>query len=458
MRAAYAPWQLLRAWTLLESYTFRALLDPSTIDPSDVYDDGWAVDFESRVRSRTTGDGRVDRVVELLSADGWLSALYRVRELVDWAFGRAADPALARWEAGKEMTLQQRWAQGRARLIVQCRQLAAPWEAPPEGEGADDATEGDRGISTEPPAYLPPRFVSRVRRMLELWRWTVDHDHPKLAKVVRGDLRTVVDWAAFAYDVDFDALDHDVGVLVHPQGTSLALAFRPNRHKARKELAWWLEHGVKDLNAALTGVQLEVGDIERFLDYLDACELWARTLDLSRWTRRRDEAADTRRDEGFLHLRSAALLLEPLLGALARDYGSDSDQAKIETGKAMQVFLVDRAGWRSRLWQTITQHDHLTKTHGRQYVSSAPTSLGAAPAPARDVGGRLAAIAQIDALVLPGEVGNAAKQILVVLAIRHFGAHRFSRDEDLIELCGGRMVWAIIYTALFYWKVATTLG
>lgn len=437
---------------------FRALLDPRTIDPGDVYDDGWAVDFESRIRSRTTGDGRVDRVVELLSADGWLSTLYRVRELVDWAWARAADPELTRWDAGKAMPPQERWDRERSRLKAQCRQLAAPWEAPLPPEEVDDATQGDRGFAVEAPRHLPQRFVSRVRRMLELWRWAVDRDHPKLAEVVRGDLRTVVEWAAFAYDIDFDTLDRDVGNLVHPQGTSMARAIRPNRHAAREELEWWLEHSVKDLNTALSGVKLEAGDVGRFLDYLDACELWAWSLDLSRWTRRRDEAADTRRDEGFLHLRSACLLLEPLLGALAHDFGTEGDRTKIETGKPMQVFLVDRPGWRTRLWQTITQHEHLTKTHGRQYVMALTSSDGE-HAPLRDVGGRLSAcIEQIDALSLPRDVEQAAKQILVVLAIRHFGAHRFSRDEELLELRGGRMAWAIIYTAVLYWKLATKLG
>lgn len=356
MRAAYAPWQLLRAWTLLESYTFRALLDPRTTDPWDVFDPGWAVEFDKRVRWRTIGDSRVDRVVELLSADGWLTALYRVRELVEWAWGRSYDPELASWEAGKAMTPQQRWDCERARLKEQCQELATPWAMPLASDESDDASEGDRGFMLEAPRHVPQRFVSRVRRMLELWRWTVEHDHPKLTNVVRADLRTVVDWAAFAYDVDFHALDRDVGVLVHPQGTSLAQALRPNRHAARMELAWWLEHSVNDLNAALSGVRLEAGDAGRFLEYLDACELWAWSLDLSKWTRR-DTAADTRRDEGFLHLRSAALLLEPLLGSLAHDFGTDGDQAKIETGKAMQAFLVGRAGWRARV-----EDDHAARS------------------------------------------------------------------------------------------------
>lgn len=463
LRAAYTPWQLVRAWTLLERYTFRALLDPRRAEDVDRFGPGWADGFSELVHVRARGDGRAARVAELIAADGWLSALYRVREIVNWARGRSNDPQLYRWQAGGAMTSQERWDVERARVVAQCRQLMAPWQEPSALGTEDDASDGDRGHERSAEGgLLPRRFVRRVRRMLELWRWATEHDHAKLTELVKRDLYTASEWAVFALGMDFAAIDRGVGPLVDHRHTTLAQVMQPNRYRARREMALQLEHRIEQLNATTQHVRFEREDVARFLDYLDANELWAWPLELSRWMRSRQHASDTRRDEDFLHLRSAALLLEPILGALAAKFGTDDDRAKMGKGTTMEplkVFLAGRRDWRALVWQLVNEHYELTTTRA---AGTPPAGTGSATAIAAvSLDPSLLLIDRIDriaALDLPAAVGGAARQILIVTAVRNFGAHRFTRDVDLTEGYGGRIAWATIFTAMFYWKVASTLG
>ncbi|MBA3670762.1 MAG: hypothetical protein H0W68_01895, partial [Gemmatimonadaceae bacterium] len=127
VRSLYAPWQRLRAWALLESYTLLVLLDPRVIRVEEFYQREWDQNLTGLSLWRRVGSGRPCRLLDSLEAGGWMTAVYRVRAFIDWAENRTHDPAMVRWTAGLSLSVDERWEQERSRLQRRCRTIAEPW-------------------------------------------------------------------------------------------------------------------------------------------------------------------------------------------------------------------------------------------------------------------------------------------------------------------------------------------
>jgi hypothetical protein len=100
------------------------------------------------------------------------------------------------------------------------------------------------------------------------------------------------------------------------------------------------------------------------------------------------------------------------------------------------------------VWQKVQENYHLTDTSSGATLVPADWASMSGAARLRS---RLDAIA---ASVSPTRETSIATQIVLFAAIRNFGAHRFSRDSELVHKYGGTMIGAVLFTALFYWKVA----
>ncbi len=450
VKSLYATWQRLRAWSLLHAYTVRVLLDPRTgQDPWDLSLD--AARLGENALSWQVGLNRPDSILQQLGADGWLTALYRTRGLVEWAEMRTYEPELMRWPEGVTMSLDARWRMERDRLATRCRRLADAWLSV-----AADSSKWP-GASTATDGVLPERFRERVRGMLEVWRWAQQHDHAKFAEALSEDLAAASTWAIFAYDTTLTRVDSEVGQLHDNEETTLLSVLRPTRTRASRRVKNLLPYIVDQYNNHIAQPKLSESDASVYLELLDQNELWAWTMELADWFDVEKGPGDVVRDRHFLHLRSLALLTEPILSLLADSYGTPSDKACVGTGTVegpLKVFLADRADWRRDLWEAVKGHRHLTRTN--------ESAIHKAPPPPWTQGTSAnerfsACVDAIQALTLKLELEGAAKQILTLWTMRNFGAHKFTRDAGLMNKYSGVIAGAVLFAPLFYWKIATTM-
>lgn len=455
----YAPWQRLRAWALLERFTERTLREPRREPaeaPADEHtgDPGGISDARAALFHRD-GDPRPDRWLAELEADGWLTALDRARAAILWANARTARPDLACWPAGEALSAEERWSVERARLETRCTTLADPWRDDPDSSPDNASGGGDRdAASSERP--MPAAFSARVRPLLELWRWATDRGAAPFAEALHAQLFAAAEWAIFAYRTTFTAVNAAVGALDDRQDTTLALVLRPTREPARRVAERYLRtYAIGEFGRHVSEPALDADDGARFLDYLDEHEMWAWTLEFAGWLEADQITGDVRRDRRFLHTRSLALLNEQLLAELAEQFGRDEDRQKMAQGKTkepLKAFLCGHRDWRAAVWQTVHEHYELTDTTAR--APRVPDGWNAM-SPTERLRSRLAAILTLS---LPERPAGAARQILIYATVRNFGAHRFSRDAALAHDFGGVMVGGVLFSALLYWRIATTLG
>jgi hypothetical protein len=291
--------------------------------------------------------------------------------------------------------------------------------------------------------------------MLELWQRSAKAGHNAFATAVSEDLAAASTWAIFAFETTFADTDEQVGILPFYGNASLGLALRPDRTRSRRTVESHGQYLIPSFNDVIREPKLSPGDFALFLDFLEQNELWAWTMELANLIDFREGASDTARDRRFLHLRSLALLNEQISAVLADVHGVDADRDTIGRGTSegtFKVFLAGRTDWRHDLWTAVSTNKDLTKTND--------TSSDRAPWKADDeLPERVAkCVRTIDALKLNDRFEGAAKHILLLWTLRNFGAHRFSRDAELLEDLGLRFASAVIFCPLFYWKVATTMG
>lgn len=451
VKSFYAPWQRLRAWALLESHTLRALLDPRALQPGGLGQSSY--DFTNRLLSARYGDGRAAALLRELEADGWFTALYRARAQIEWAELRTHEPSYQFSPVATTMSLDERWDAERARLETRCERLAETWSRP-----SCTAPTWPAPTGPDVSGVLPPEFRCRIRAMLELWRWATDRDHDKFAKALAGDLAAVSTWAIFAFKSTFVENDDQVGALEDRNKTSLGLVLRPTRTKAARTAATYLDYITNQYNTHVHAPQLATGDVAALLKFLEENELWAWTLELAGLLEVERSPGDTLRDRRFLHLRSLALLNEQVFVRLAELFGTPADRELAGRGTAegpLKMFLDGRTDWRGNLWSAVEQHRHLTRTNDAALTRTHAPPWVLTDTPEQRVS---ACMDAIQALTLPVQYDGAAKQVLLLWTLRNFGAHRFSRDSLLLHKYGGPMAGAAIFSALFYWKVASTMG
>jgi hypothetical protein len=445
----YAAWQRLRAWALLERQTLHMLVDPR----GGVLDEirrSWNYDLNGRWMMSQWGDGRYERLLQLLEADGWLGALYRSKALSDWADIRTWRPEYQLDADAARLTTDERWAAERTRLIQRCEMLAQHWVDLDEVDELWPRTGRGEVVGIVPAAYR-----RRVRALLELWAKASEDGHAALAAALREDLEAASTWAIFAFDSTFVSNDAQVGELAYHHGVSLGAVLRPERTKSRRNIDQHATHFTSAFNQHIAEPQLADGDLSRFLDFLEQHEMWAWTMELSNFFDDREGSSDTARDRRFLHLRSLALFIEQVLAVLAETHGTKSDRDNIgQSGmkRPLKVFLADRHDWRKDLWALVATNEYLTKTNDAS-SNAAPWVLADSP-PVR----LSKCIAAIVGLEATQTFAGAAKQLLILWALRNFGAHRFSRDAHLLDEFGPHFTGAVLFCPLLYWKIATTMA
>lgn len=440
VRSLYASWQRLRAWALLEACSVSFLVDPRKTTPTDLMR-GDNHDLTGKHLFRTSGHGRGVVLLDDLERDGWMTALYRAREIISWSELRYADPKRQYWPEGESLTSDERWAIERTRMAARCRKLAGPWRA-----DSGDAIDHHPGLIPEP-------FCGKLRKMLELWFWAQARGATAFTEALFADIFVAVDWAMIGFETTFAAVDAAVGVVTHAGGASVSLVLQPTRARARARIDQHLGYLIEAYNKDVRYPPITLEEGTRFFDYLDSHELWIWACELADYLEADRIPGDVNRDRRFLHIRSLALLNEQLLVALVEERGSEGDKRKIGTGKVrdpLKSFLTERPGWRAAVWQRVQENYHLTATSSAATIVPADWASMTGAARLRS---RLDAIA---ATVSPTKETGIATQIVLFATIRNFGAHRFSRDSDLIHSYGGIMIGAVLFSALFYWKIAHT--
>jgi hypothetical protein len=449
VKSFYAEWQRLRAWALLESHTMRFLINPKEGGPERIRRDS-DYDLTRRWLMSTSGGRHYEWLLKRLEDEGWLTALYRSRALVNWAELRTWRPTYQFDDAASSLTADERWDLERPRLISRSRALAERWSSV-----TDSGDGGPSGTGPEALGTIPIPFRNRVRAMLELWQRSAKAGHNAFAKAVSEDLAAASTWAIFAFETTFADTDEQVGILPFYGNASLGLALRPDRTRSRRTVESHAQYLLPSFNDVIREPRLSPGDFALFLDFLEQNELWAWTVELANLIDFREGASDTVRDRRFLHLRSLALLNEQISAVFADIHGTDADRDNIGHGTSegtFKVFLAGRPDWRHDLWTAVSNNKDLTRTNDRS-SDRAPWKLE------DELPERVAkCVRTIDALKLNDRFEGAAKHILLLWTLRNFGAHRFSRDAELLEDLGPRFASAVIFCPIFYWKVATTMG
>lgn len=413
----YGEWQRLRFVTLLEAYSFRALLDPREISPQKVFDPEWDRELRGKKLVWSTGDPRGTRIVEQLEQDGWLEKLYLTREWRNFAYTLAYHPQLADWAEGEALSPEERAEVVKQRVAGKLREHGAKWI-----EEEED-------------------YLGRVRLLLELWAWAKKHVSEQFASVVRADLVAAVQWAYRLYDCDFRAFAERVGGNDFDPSLSLGAALTPVSDDARKTATNVLPQFVESFKQVCPRAALEASDAGAFVDYLEANELGSWLLEFGTLIAEMRKPTDSTLDKRFLHLRSLAILLEALLQPLVRTRGTPEDAARLahwNVRESMKVFLGGRRDWRDVLWQCVSANWELTQVRNDEFAN------------------RLAALTDNNAVLCAAhpEHTTMARRILLQVALRNFGSHRFTNDRELLDQHFGDLFSSVVYCALFYWKVA----
>jgi hypothetical protein len=364
----------------------------------------------------STGNPRMLRLVELLEEDDWLERLYRSRSIHTAGQSRMWAPKLHGWREGEDLDLETRAKIQTQQVLESCRELGSTWAEDQEG------------------------FVHRLRYFIELWDLATELKHKRLTQIAEADLHAAARWAYQLFEIPFASLDQCVGGCGGWGKTTLAHVLRPQWRHARTMAERHLPYLADSFNKVIAPVQLDRGDVADFLSFLDANELWSWYVELSHFIGEIDTPTDLGWDRRFLHLRSIIILHEAVLVALVDQFGTDEDHKRLQRGSvkyALQAFLSDRPGWRSRVWQSVVAHWDLTQT----------TDIS--------IQNRMDEITHLNC---PNREAGIVQTLLTYAAIRNFGSHRFSRDPDLLSKYHSQLFGAAVFTPLLYWKVATSLG
>lgn len=411
----YGDWQRLRLWTLIEAYTYIALLDPRKAQPGQIGMSRWENDLQGRVRAWTLGDGRMAALVAELERGGWLADLYQAGRALRWGGQLLEAPETLAWSHGCTLTPEARWEAVRNKVQRALEPAARKWR----------------------PQF--DEFARRTRQLLELWKRASDAHANALSQLLHDDLETVGSWADFLFGLDLDELDARVGRQCRNDLTLLHV-LRPGWRRARDIVDRWLPQFVDPFNQTMSPASLATGDVTRFLEFLDQHQLGVWHMELAEIIR--GGPSDTRLDHRFVHLRSLLLLGQPIVAALAERYGNTGDRNSVlgpGTKDPMKAFIAGRSDWRQSLAQSIgARWTDLTQTRGGTRLEDR--------------------LAEIMADVNARKIGGAAGALLTFAAVRNFGGHRFSNDPALLVQWWGRMLSAAILTPLFYWKLATANG
>jgi hypothetical protein len=413
----YGEWQRIRFVALLESYTFRALLDPREISPRNIWEFDWDRELRGKKLVWSTGSGRVIRIAELLEQDGWLPTLYLTREWRNYAYTLYYHPQLADWPDGEVLSLEERVGVVNQRVDGRLRELGARWIA-----DQDD-------------------YLGRVRLLLELWGLAKKHVSEDFADAVRADLVAAVHWAYRLYDCDFRTLAERVGNDAFDRSLSLGAAITPVSDDARTTANFVLPQFVESFNTICPMVALQPSEASAFVDYLEEHELGSWLLEFGILVSEMRKPTDSTLAKRFLHLRSLAILLESLLQALVQERGTAEDAARLahwNIKQSMKVFLGGRGDWRAVVWECIHANWELTQVRNDEFAN------------------RLASLTDGNAALCANhpEHTSVVRCILLQVALRNFGSHRFTNDRDLLEQYFGDLFSSVVYCAFFYWKVA----
>jgi len=235
-----------------------------------------------------------------------------------------------------------------------------------------------------------------------------------------------------------EELDSRVGRKFQNQPT-FNHVLRPSWRNARDVAERWLPHFLASFNSTMKPINLVDHDVPAFLNFLDQQQLAVWHLEFAEVVGR--TPSDTALDHRFVHLRSLALLVQPVIAALADKFGTQDDESKVRgatTQGPMSAFLATRDDWRKRVWCRVQSRWRLTRTTGGTQLED-----------------RLQTIASLH---LAGDYDGTVKTLLTLAALRNFGGHRFSNDPSLLMGHWPQLLNAVVFTPLFYWKVATDLG
>lgn len=415
--AYYGAWQRYRCWALLEHYTFKALLDPRRAHPKDIFEAEWDGDLKGRMLTWTAGEPRCLKVIESLESDEWLQRLYLAREIFEQAQWRVLEPSWRGWSEGEALTIEERAVHETNRSRERSQVVGAAW------------------------LTARPHFVERLRLLLELWFETSRHGAQNFSGAIKEDLFAGVRWANQLYGVDSEQLDAEIRVGWRNIKTGLLAVLRPSWWHARKVTQHQLARFLESANEHLTPLSFDKGDIELFQTFLESEQLWSWNMEFSQLIDELTLPSDLTIERRFLHLRSLALLNEPVLRVLANRFGTPEDQRKFSRGsvmEAMKVFLTERNDWRSGLWE----HIRINWEAGTQTRSGTLQDR----------------LNEIEAFAFPTSIGKVTKTILTLGAVRNFGSHQMTQDAELWRTHRQAMIRGVVLTPLFYWKIATTLG
>lgn len=411
----YATSQRLRAYALLESYTVRAQLDPRQIRPGAIVSGGWDKSLAGRILAWTVGSGRELAVVDQLEREGWLEALYLVREVIDWARLRVQAPKSYAWAEGIALTPEERSTHEQQRVEERCGALANRWSR--------------------------QEFYGSLRNLLELWSFATENCTTQFQETVRSDVDTAVEWAGFAFRVSRDELQAAVGTVGHARRHTIFDAVYPAWYGDRRTALMYLPDFVDAFNETIANVRLARNDIDDFLTFLDDHKLWAWYVEFAAVAREHAHPTDIASVQRFLRLRSAAIMTEEILVALADSYGTIADRKRARTRGAwdpMKVFLATRRDWRARVWQAVAERSKLVRRVTQESLSNCLDEIAA---------------------LKPGTTDDGVvRLILAHVTVRNFGSHHLGRENFHLDPHGGAKIRAVVLTPLLYWKIATTLG
>lgn len=418
--SVYGSWQKIQCWFAIESRSFRALLDPSQMEPEEVYKRDWNLSLGDQLLKCTVGSGRGLKVFEETNEQAWLRKLYLFREEIRQANHRLQRPHFAGWQEGQELSFEDRKSVVNSELAQQAEDLGGPWVA----EKQD--------------------FCNKVSLLLEMVGHAEDLHSPALVDVIHEDLRTAVAWSYHLYKTDF----WDLNEIVEPAGSylrkTLNSELRPSWHEARRSAERFLRPLANndDLHPQLS---LSEESLAAFLDFLCDQGLESWMLELSQVNEEFARPTDASLDRRFLHLRSQAILTEAVVTSLAEQFGTDADRKNVHdrrTKWTYRAFLLSRPGWRTSVWQCLSERwDELTQAKDAQQLADNLDILLDGEPSLSDVA---------------PEHDPVCRAILTSVAFRHYGAHHFTRDRTLLVRNLGRLMGSVAQTAIFYWNQATS--
>ncbi len=412
----YREWQALELWAAIEAYSFRAILDPRAATPRDAWE--LSADPRDWISGWTVGNPRPRQVVSELLASGWFAAVTLYRDHVSWAQMAVESPQTvtsvcqitgdiaARWEVVKDFV--------RHRL-----RTLPPWRD-----------------------FTLTECYEWLTALTELHSRAAESGGPSIQRMIRQYLLDGTRLTGMLHDATEADICDEVDKLGNGLSRPAAEILRPELYAARMTSQLHLRYLATDLHAHCPELGLEAGSGKRFVSYLESVGLTSWLVEFAGIIETSNRPRDLSYSRRFLHLRSLALLLEPLIAQLAAERGNDGDKRNVRKDRlqdAYKPFLAGRRDWRARTWQLVATHWNATTNTENVSYGEAQRSLEEAKA---RFGGRHPS----------GEF--AAGIVLHQALIRKFGAHRSEGEAEELLAEWGTSLRAVVYAALMYWAVA----